>query len=166
MAVREVAARRRQDGRFDMELTGTTWIVTADAAEARFFAEPQRAGPVHELAKLHMHAGHEDHAPGRQQVTVHERAGSGRHGAGGGASPKVEAEERFLKRLAERLAQAAQHKEFDRLVLMAPPQALGLLKHALSPAVAERLEATEPHERVRDGAEEIRRHLRDVRARA
>lgn len=149
-----------------MEQTGTTWIVAADGAEARFFAEPMRAGPVHELADLHMRAGHEDHAPSHQHATVHERGGAGRHGAGDETPPKQEAEDRFLRRVAERLAQAAQHGDYERLVLMAPPHALGVLRQALPSTVAGKVEGSDPHERVKEAADDIRRHLHDVRARA
>lgn len=148
-----------------MDVTGTTWIVAADGSEARFFAEPLRAGPVHELPDLHMHAGSQDHAPSHHRATVHERAGMGRHGAGD-ASPKQEAEDRFLKRVAERLGHGAQHGDYDRLVLMAPPHALGVLRQALPSAAAARLDGADPHERARDTAEDIRRHLRDVRSRS
>lgn len=62
----------------------------------------------------------------------------------GQRDPGREAEHRFLKRAANRLA----------------------LESALPSTVAAKVEASDPHERRRDNAEEIRRHLRDARARA
>lgn len=148
-----------------MDLGGVTWIVAADATEARFFAEPMRAGAVHELPELHLSATGADAAPSHQRATVHERAGPGRHGAGD-ESPGHEAARRFLSHVASRLADAAQRGQYDRLVIMAPPTALGVLRQLLPPAVASRVDGSDPHERKHATAEEIREHLHHVRARS
>ncbi|MFN3583403.1 host attachment protein [Phenylobacterium sp.] len=149
-----------------MELGGTTWIVAADGAEARVFEERVRAGEVREVSDFHMKAdGHDWPTAHRHPATAHESAGFGRHGAGG-RDPADEAERRFLRRVAAELDAAAARKAFDSLVIMAPPRALGVLKAELTPALARKLEASEAHERVGEGAEAIRHHLRDLRARA
>ena len=62
-----------------------------------------------------------------------------------------------MKRLATRLMVSAGRGEFDRLVLMGPPHALGALKKALPPAVAARVDVTDPHERKQDDPEALRR---------
>lgn len=149
-----------------MDLGGVTWIVTADAIAARVFVERVRAGAVHELPDLRMTATSEERGAGRgQRTTVHQRVGAGRHGAGE-SSYEHDAEERFLRRVAQHLAEAAGRGEFDRLVLMGPPHALGALKKALPPAAAARLDVTDAHNRREDDAEAIRTHLRAARARA
>lgn len=149
-----------------MEDTGVTWIVAADAMEARIFAERARSGAVKELTELRMASTSTEQGAGRgQRATGHQRHGPGQHGVGE-HDPHVEAERRFLKRVANRLTLESGQGAFDRLVLMGPPKALGILKAELPPAVAAKIEATDPHERRRDDADEIRRHLRDARARA
>ncbi|UTP41177.1 host attachment protein [Phenylobacterium sp. LH3H17] len=149
-----------------MDEFGVTWIVTADAVEARFFSEPVRAGALRELPDLRMTASNAERGAGRRQgATVHQRVGAGRHGAGE-RSPEHEAERRFMTRVATRLMVSAGRGDFDRLVLMGPPHALGALKSALPASVAARLEVTDPHERKQDDAESLRRHLREARARA
>lgn len=149
-----------------MQDTGVTWIVAADASEARIFCERVRSGAVQEEIGLRMSATDaERHAGSRQRATVHQRIGAGRHGAGERGA-QHEPERRFLKRVANRLMLSAGRGDFDRLVLMGPPRALGTLREALSPAVAARIEVSDPHERLRDGAEDVRRHLREARARA
>jgi protein required for attachment to host cells len=148
-----------------MDLGGVTWIVTADATEARIFAERVRSGALRELPEFHMTAHDDERRGGRKlRATVHESAGPGRHGAGD-AAPAQAAERRFLRRVATQLMVSAGRGDFDRLVLMAPPHALGTLKKALAPAVAARVDVTDPHERKRDDAETLRRHLREARAR-
>jgi hypothetical protein len=125
-----------------MDQGGVTWIVTADAAEARIFSERVRSGALRELPELRMSVGDAERAP------------------------EHEAERRFMKRLATRLMVSAGRGEFERLVLMGPPHALGALKKALPPAVAARVDVTDPHERKQDDPETLRRHLRDARARS
>lgn len=148
-----------------MDQGGVTWIVTADAAEARIFSERVRSGALRELPELRMAASDAERGAGRRQVaTVHQRAGAGRHGAGERA-PEHEVERRFMKRVATRLMVSAGRGDFDRLVLMGPPHALGALKKALPPTVAARVDVTDPHERKQDDAETLRRHLREARAR-
>jgi protein required for attachment to host cells len=148
-----------------MDQGGVTWIVTADAIEARFFTERVRSGVLKELPELRMSATDAEREAGRgQSVTVHQRTGSGRHGAGE-VDPQHEAEKRFLKRVATQLMVSAGRGDYDRLVLMGPPHALGALKKALPAAVAARVDATDPHERKRDDVEDLRRHLREARAR-
>jgi len=148
-----------------MDEGGVTWIVAADAVEARIFSERVRSGALRELPELRMSVSDAERGAGRgQRATVHQRSGGGRHGAGD-AEPEHEAERRFLKRVATRLMVSAGRGEFDRLVLMGPPRALGALKKALPPAVAARIDVTDPHERKQDDAETLRHHLRAARAR-
>ena len=138
-----------------MEQSGVTWIVTADADEARVFCERVRAGVLKELPELRMNATSAERAAGR----------SGTHGGGEGG-PNHEAQRRFLRRVATRVALGAGRGEFDRLVLMGPPRALGFLKMALPTQVAARIDVTDPHERKQDDPEDLRRHLREARARS
>jgi len=148
-----------------MDQGGVTWIVTADAHEARFFTERVRAGDVKEMVEQRMTANDAELAAShKQKASVHARHGEGRHGAGDGALAH-EAERRFLRRVATLLTVSAGRGEFDRLVLMAPPHALGVLRQLLSPTVTARLDVSDHHERVGDDAEAIRTHLRQARAR-
>lgn len=136
-----------------MDQGGVTWIVTADASEARVFCERARTGPLHELAALRMTA------------TDVERSAGQRH-RGDQRAPQHEPERRFLHRVATRVALEAGKGEFERLVLMGPPRALGLLKRALPPEVAERIDVTDPHARHHDDPDALRDHLRQARARS
>ena len=156
-------ASSRLEGDVDQE-GGTTWIVSADAAEVRIFAERVRAGPLRELPEQHMSIRDAERGEGRgQRGSVHQRAGAGRHTAD--RSPGQAAERAFLERVALQLAARAAQGAFDRLVLMGPPRALGVLKKALSPALAARVDVADAHAGKGDDAEALRRHLREARAR-
>lgn len=132
-----------------MDQGSLTWIVTADAAEARIFCERARTGPLQELPELRMAASAAE--SGRRRDGDH-----GQH----------EAELKFLRRVATRLALGATSGEFERLVLVGPPRALGLLKMALPPEVVKRIDVTDPHERMQDDPDALRQHLRQARARS
>lgn len=136
-----------------MDQGSVTWIVTADAAEARVFCERARTGPLREVADLHMAA------------TDEERTAGHRH-HGDPSAPQHEPERRFLRRVATRVALEAGKGEFERLVLMGPPRALGYLKMALPPEVVARIDVTDPHDRRQDDPEALRGHLREARARS
>lgn len=142
-----------------------TWIVVADGAHARVFEEKRPLAPLQELPDHGMNQKGSDRPAAKGSATVHERAGSGRH-AGHDDSPKEEAEHRFLKRLAAHLDEAARAKAFDRVVLVAPPKALGLLRGELSSAVAAMVEASDPHDRVSETAADLHKHLTKLRSQA
>lgn len=149
-----------------MDQGGVTWIVAADAAEARVFSERVRSGPLQELPELHMAITDDERAAGRRQrASVYAGWGSRRHAAGG-RDPAHAAEAQFLRRVANRLMIAAGRGEFDRLVLMGPPHALGALRLALPDSLAQRLDVTDAHARKHDDAEALRVHLREARARS
>ena len=147
-----------------MDLTGTTWIVVADGDQARIFEERQRAGEVREVEAHRMgRVGGDYPRAAAHGATVHDRAGYGQHGAGERV-PHQEAEDRFLERVAESLVEPLRHNTFESLVIMAPPRALGVLRQALPKAAQARLVGTDPHECIRETAEDIRGRLRKVRA--
>jgi protein required for attachment to host cells len=135
-----------------MDQGSVTWIVTADGAEARIFCERARTGPLKELADLHMAATDEE------RIAGHRHHGDPR-------APQHEPERRFLRRVANRVALEAGKGEFERLVLMGPPRALGYLRMALPAEVVARIDVTDSHERKQDDPETLRQHLRQARAR-
>ncbi|MEW5686649.1 MAG: host attachment protein [Pseudomonadota bacterium] len=146
-----------------MDVGGITWIVAADAVEARVFAERVRSGPVKELASMRMAATDAERGI-EAGAGPHERHGSGRQGLGE-HDDGDKALRRFLRRVSSSLSLAATRGEYDRLVLMGPPRTLGVLRDVLPQALAARVEATDAHERRRDTPDEVRQHLRDARAR-
>lgn len=147
-----------------MEDGGVTWVVVADGGGARVLEERRRAGDLVEHTHRRMAPASSDRPGARpHRATVHERAGSGRHAASG-PTRQDETETRFLKRVAAELARVEGEGGFDHLVILAPPRALGLLREDLTPALHRRLQASGPHDCVRETPEQIRHRLRDLRA--
>jgi protein required for attachment to host cells len=75
----------------------------------------------------------------------------------GGRSLHEAEEEKFLQRVADRVCEADKHKQFEHLVIAAPPRALGILRDKLSKGVHARIRAAAP----KDVLDEDTRTLRD-----
>jgi protein required for attachment to host cells len=120
-------------------------IVVANQAEAAFYDLESKTGRPRFTTRLtdplaHLHdrdfksdrpGRFSDHAPlagGRRGATAH-------HGTGGERSPRKHEAVLFADRIAEQLEQARRGDEFDRLVVMAAPAFLGLLRKALPDSV-------------------------------
>jgi len=118
-----------------------TWIVIADGARARIV---MNAGPGRGVvADSNLVFRSENRKlqeimadrPGRS----FDSAGKGRHAMAGGADAVREDERHFLQSLAERLEMEAMAGAYDRLILIAPPRALGDLRPFLSKSVKNRV---------------------------
>jgi protein required for attachment to host cells len=68
-------------------------------------------------------------------------------------------EERFLKGVASRLDKAVESGEAKSLVMVAPPQALGIMRQAYSPALRGALHAELEKDFVRTPLPEIEKHF-------
>jgi protein required for attachment to host cells len=110
-----------------------TWVVVADHQHARVFANdgPGRGlQPVDGLAfDTHLKAGRDIMAdkPGRS----FESRGGSHHAIEPKTDPHREAGKRFISRVVGALEAASEKKDFDRLMLIAPPRALGEFRKLL-----------------------------------
>lgn len=137
------------------------WIVVAESSRARIFTADGPAGKLTELetlanpeARLHDRELSSD-LPG---VTF-ESGGQGRHVKEQQVGPKAQAVVRFAEKVAARIERGRTGGEFRRLVLVAAPEFLGLLRDKL-PAPARKLIETEIAKNLAQlPADEIRGHL-------
>jgi protein required for attachment to host cells len=107
----------------------TTWIVVADGSRAKIFLAVgrDRIELKDETAVPHPPSRDIDaDRPGR----TFDSAGQGRHAKEPPTDPHDKAEADFLHALAQQLNAAHERKEFDRLVVIAAPRALGTLRDA------------------------------------
>lgn len=120
-------------------------IVVADQSRADFYELEERDMPplfVRRLedadARLHDRDLRSDR-PGR--VFDHAAAAGARRGAvahhatGGERSPRKVEARRFARRIAEELDEGRRQQQYDRLVIMAPPAFLGLLRREMPAAL-------------------------------
>ncbi len=117
-------------------------VVVADQSEARFYDVDTIHRGMHfagrltdPVARLHdsdlvsdKPGRVFDHAP----PATGRRGGVGHHGTGGERSPRKHEAEHFARTILAELDKARGAGEFERLVLMAPPAFLGMLREALS----------------------------------
>ncbi len=143
------------------------WIVLADASRARVVeTDPTLTeGPRTVEIRLHPESRLKD-----SELLSDTGAGVRRPGPRTGptiSSVHEKEAERFADELAEALETARAEGRFDRLIIVAPPPFLGLLRKELTPETAERVDAeldrdltrVPPHELL----EEVRRRLEKAR---
>jgi protein required for attachment to host cells len=140
-----------------------TWILIADGARARIWrSEGWGTGltPVTEEIEGDHRATHEIgvERPGR----VQESANPGRHAM----EPRVDwhqfEKSQFAKKMASHLNRAAQNKDYDRLVLIAPPKALGELRSALDKHAAGLVVAELDKDLTQVASQELPKHLEKI----
>ncbi|MES2900482.1 MAG: host attachment protein [Pseudomonadota bacterium] len=120
----------------------TTWIVTANAGRARIFSLAQGAARPDEIEDM-------VNSPARMRDSELETdrfgptsAGKSIHNTGGATpnktyeppqTPVEHATELFARGIADYLLQAQRDSRFDKLILSASPQFLGMLRALLNP---------------------------------
>jgi protein required for attachment to host cells len=143
-------------------------IVVAGAAEARFYDTDSPKGPLHLAARLtdpnaHLHdrdrvtdrPGRKfDHAP-----LGARRGATARHSTGGEESPRKHEAEVFARRVAEELERGNSHNGFERVVVIAGPSFLGLLRNALSSSLRSKIVAEIPKDVVHQAESAVQEHL-------
>jgi len=72
------------------------------------------------------------------------RMGAGRHAMGGEHSPKRLSQKRFARSIADRIDQGRVANEFERVVVIAGPEMMGLLRAAVSDGVRSSIVAEIP----------------------
>jgi protein required for attachment to host cells len=139
-----------------------TWIVLADAASARMYA-PQANGRDWTLA------AELDHPQGRAKESELGRdkpgrvkQSSGQRSAMEPPTPRKKVEmEKFARQIAQALDEALVRNAYDRLVLVAPPAFVGVLRGTLAERVAQRISATIEKDYLHLEPSELRERLRE-----
>jgi len=144
-----------------MQVDGKCLLVVADGANARLLEERRRGGPLTEqpswVADLQPGA-----SPSLAKGRVFDRFGPGSHTIEG-MPPRDRSELQFLKQLAARIDRLIVSEDFDEVILIAPPRALGMLRSALSPAVVKKLGPGEAAERCGESPTALRGVIRRLR---
>lgn len=139
----------------------TIWILVADQAEARFYATDRVAG---NLTLLNVMSNEEGAAHARDLTSdapgrVHDRRGSARHSMEPDTGVKQEGRRRFVKQIVERLESAHLRGDFERLVLLAAPAVLGVIRKTLSTELARAVVKEIPKEVIGQSLQKIQTQL-------
>lgn len=144
-------------------------VVVASEAEADFYDLQSPLGAPVFVSRLtdplaHLHdRDFKSDRPGR--VFDHAAPAGGRrgavarHGTGGERRPRRHEAALFASRVSGQLEQARVNDEFDRLVVMAGPTFLGLLRKAIPRQLRACVAAEVARDLVREGATAVRTHV-------
>lgn len=139
------------------------WVVSADSSRVKILESDNRVGPLTEVdewehpeARLKDRDLHSD-KPGRS----FDSAGQGRHAMEQELDATQVEAIRFAKELCEYLQEQAGSGAFDKLVLAAAPEFLGLLRDNLDKMVREKISAEVDKDLVGESPDEIRKSLPD-----
>ena len=138
-----------------------TWILVADACGARVF-ETADSGRILHFLRRFTHV--ESHAM-EAQLASDKRgsAGSSEHRGASTMEPHIARKEieadNFAHHLADHLRISSLRRQFESLVLVAPPHFLGLIRAALTSAICGLVIASVPKELVYMNTQFIRQEL-------
>jgi protein required for attachment to host cells len=140
----------------------TIWILVANQAEARIYSA-DRVPRNLLLVETLIHEEGADHArdltsdaPGR----VHDRMGSARHSMEPDTGVKEEGRRRFVKKMVTRLESAHFRGDYDRLVLLAAPAVLGVIRKTLTSNLTKAVIKEIPKDVIGQDLDKIQSQLR------
>lgn len=144
----------------------TTWILIADSSGAKLFSAERREDTWTLLKQFEHPEGREtsqeispSSPPGRMQQG---QSAGGHHTAVQQRTTPKEAEvERFAQHLASHLEEAIAQRQYDQVVLVAPPHFLGALRGALGKQTEKHARATLARDVIMFEPAEIRQRLLD-----
>jgi len=111
------------------------WVVVADEYQAIFYARKRKFSPLEQVSSLHNESARDKTGAllADKGGRSFDSFGQGRHTmAREKASPKTQVAVAFAKKVAEGIGEARRQGEFDRLVIIAAPRFLGILRRALT----------------------------------
>jgi protein required for attachment to host cells len=145
----------------------TAWILVSDASRANLYTAELREDDWSQVKSFEHPEGRElskeiegTSPPGRGQQRMVE--GGRRTALEPRTWPKEAEADRFAQELSTYLEKAIANRQFDYLVLVAPPHFLGKLKNSLGEQTARHLRATVDKELSTLNAAELRQRLVDT----
>jgi len=126
------------------------WLIIADREKAYVYRKMH--GKVEEIACLKPGHAHDDAAGEGALPHGHDPRSEKRHHADGA----------FLQKLTAWIDKAANENVFDRLIVAAPPHALGDMRHFFGPSTKSRLAAEVNKDWIKLPSKEIEKHLLDL----
>lgn len=146
-----------------MPQTDRTWILVADAAQARMYTAEAPGAALRAIPGLEFHNptvhGHSRDLGTDRPGRTHESVGGAHHGLEPRVDPHREAKRDFAKQTAHFLEQAARESRYDRLVVVAPPAMLGDLRDAMGRQTQQRLTGELAKDLTKETLGAIAQHL-------
>jgi protein required for attachment to host cells len=150
-----------------------TWIVSANASRARFFAQANAAGPLDEVTDMVNEASRLRQRDLETDSPVGDLAASASsHGTSAPTTPstyepkqsaKEHEAELFARQVADYLVKAHNEGRFQELCLIASPEFLGMLRKLVEPRLHAALRLSINKDYTHSGARELQQQMRDWR---
>ncbi len=139
----------------------TTWLLVADSVRGRVFRADSPTGPITEIVTLAHPEGrlHEQALTSDLPGRTFDRGGQGRHIMEDRISAKEQDNIRFALRIADHLETMRMEGKFERLIIIAPPEFLGILSAKLSDATRKLVSMRVDKNLAQETAKQIRAHL-------
>ena len=137
------------------------WVLVAESSRAKLYSAENRKAPLVEIgAFVHPEARlHEGDLVSDQSGSDGGSVGQGRHVLVNKTNARDTEKTEFAKNLAHRLEAARKENAFNRVVLIASPPFLGLLRDNLSDQVMGLVTEQIDKNLVQQPANEVREHL-------
>ena len=137
------------------------WIVVADEAKARILSTDKSTEPLIELDEITSSEGKkaEQDLVSDKSGRSFDSKGHGRHVMSNKTSPNEQVAINFAKELAEYLEKNRQKKAYLKLLIIAAPHFLGLLRKELSKGVSEIVSLEIDKNLTTQDPKSIREHL-------
>ncbi|MGW8309785.1 MAG: host attachment protein [Thiogranum sp.] len=138
-----------------------TWVLVAESSRAKLYTVAGRLAPITEIdAMVHPESRmHEGDLVSDSSGSDGGSLGQGRHVIDNRSSAKETASIEFARTLANRLDRGRNNGDYDRLVLVAPPEFLGHLRSNLSKEVMSKVARQVDKNLVQRPAEVLRNYL-------
>ena len=138
-----------------------TWVVAAESGQARIFLLENRVAPLKDIDELSnpVARAHERDLISDRPGRAFDSGGQGRHSMEPQIDPKQQEAIAFAKKINERLEQGRTKGDFEELILIAPPEFLGILRHNINGNTTKHVTKTIAKRLVQKDETEIREYL-------
>ncbi len=139
-----------------------TWIAVVNGRQAHFYTKgpEKRLGDLnHTLTALPVRTTNEAR---KSLGRVHDRFGPARHIAEPHTEDKEQERHLFAQQVADYLQASLAEKQYDRLIMVAPPKTLGVLRKLLSAPVKGVIALELDKDFIHLSPEQIQKHLEKI----
>lgn len=145
-------------------MTNHTWVLITDAARARLFEISAQDGMAEvacfnntERRSITPERDFTDRLP----RTLDSRSAH-RHAIQPHTTAREKAERQFARTVTDELENGAERKQYEHLILVAPPRFLGVLRDQLPEALSRRVVGEIQHDLVSASTQELNERLREA----
>jgi len=141
-----------------------TWVLLADGQNCAVYSNEGVGKGLVPLPEFTARRSGPDSHDIASDRAGHRFGGAAKAGSGATLprnDPHEFEEKRFVEAISEKINRAALENRFDRLIVAAPPRALGQVRQALSKAATGRVTAEVNKDLLKDSPEGIAEHLKE-----